>query len=81
MPISLPAYLNLSKVNPPVPKSGSRRERYAGDRKRVFVDYIAEEFASPSFNDNMFWPCWFGIGTHRVCVDLVPCVGQQAKGG
>ena len=23
----------------------------------------------------MFWPCWFGIGTHRVCVDLVPCVG------
>ena len=23
----------------------------------------------------MFSPCWFGIGTHRVCVDLVPCVG------
>lgn len=25
----------------------------------------------------MFWPCWFGIGTHRVCVDLVPCVGSD----
>ena len=22
----------------------------------------------------MFWPCWFGIGAHLVCVDLVPCV-------
>ena len=51
VPISPPAYLNLSKVNPPVPKSGSRRERYASDHDaytRLFVDYIAEEFSSPS---------------------------------
>ena len=72
VPISPPAYLNLSKVNPPVPKSGSRRERYASDHDaytRVFVDYIAEEFSLPS-------SCSVRVGlvsAHIGCV-LIQCL-------